>query len=101
MRPFANPQVSLGPSLFTANRDRMLDFARSYSVDRMLAVFRANAGLDTLGARSPRRLGGPGRPNGNLRGHYTGHFLTMLSQAYAGTGEHGLRRQDPHHGRAR
>ena len=29
VQPFANPQVSLAPSLFTANRDRILTFARS------------------------------------------------------------------------
>jgi DUF1680 family protein len=84
VRPFANPQVSLGPSLFTANRDRILEFARSYSLDRMLAVFRANAGLDTLGAQPP---GGWETADGNLRGHYAGHFLSCLALAYAGSGE--------------
>ncbi|GAA2199498.1 hypothetical protein GCM10009787_46740 [Streptomyces bangladeshensis] len=28
-----------------------------------------------------------GEANGNLRGHCTRHFLTMLAQAYASTGE--------------
>ncbi|MFJ7996201.1 hypothetical protein ACIQ7D_03380 [Streptomyces sp. NPDC096310] len=31
----------------------MLEYARSYPADRILAVFRANAGLDTRGARPP------------------------------------------------
>jgi hypothetical protein len=31
----------------------MLDYARGYDVDRLLQVFRANAGLDTLGAVAP------------------------------------------------
>ena len=84
VRPFANPSVDLGPSLFTANRDRILTFARSYSVDRMLAVFRANAGLDTLGAQPP---GGWETADGNLRGHYAGHFMSCLALAYAGSGE--------------
>jgi hypothetical protein len=84
VRPFANTEVSLGPSLFTANRDRILTYARSYPVDRVLAVFRANAGLDTLGAQPP---GGWETFDGNLRGHYAGHFLSCLALAYAGSGE--------------
>ena len=28
-----------------------------------------------------------GEANGNLRGHFTGHHMSMLAQAYAGTGE--------------
>jgi hypothetical protein len=53
VRPFANEQVTLRTSLFTANRDRILEFLRGYPADRMLAVFRANAGLDTRGAQPP------------------------------------------------
>jgi DUF1680 family protein len=83
-QPFANTQVTLGQSLFTANRDRILTFARSYPADRMLSIFRANAGLDTLGAQPP---GGWETADGNLRGHYAGHFLSCLALAYAGTGE--------------
>ena len=47
-----------------------LDFDRAYPVDRILAVFRANAGLDTRGARPP---GGSETADGNLRGHFGGH----------------------------
>lgn len=84
VRPFANDQVSLGPGLFADNRDRILEFLRGYPADRMLAVFRANAGLDTLGARPP---GGWETATGNLRGHYAGHYLSGLALAYAGTGD--------------
>ncbi|MEV0612525.1 beta-L-arabinofuranosidase domain-containing protein [Nonomuraea sp. NPDC050404] len=84
VRPFANSQVTLGPSLFTANRDRILTFLRAYPADRMLANFRANAGLDTLGAQPP---GGWDDATGNLRGHYSGHFLSALALAYAGSGD--------------
>ncbi|MEV6035753.1 beta-L-arabinofuranosidase domain-containing protein [Nonomuraea sp. NPDC052116] len=84
VKPFANSQVTLGASLFTANRDRILTFLRSYSADRMLANFRANAGLDTLGAQPP---GGWDDATGNLRGHYSGHFLSALALAYAGSGD--------------
>ncbi|MET7730169.1 beta-L-arabinofuranosidase domain-containing protein [Streptomyces sp. NPDC005402] len=87
-QPFALDQVVLGPGLFADKRELMLDHARGYDVNRLLQVFRANAGLSTGGAVAPGGWEGlDGEANGNLRGHYTGHFLTMLSQAYAGTGE--------------
>jgi hypothetical protein len=82
--PFANNQVTLRPSLFTANRDRILTFLGAYPADRMLANFRANAGLDTLGAQPP---GGWDTADGNLRGHYSGHFMSALALAYAGTAD--------------
>ncbi|WP_200824189.1 beta-L-arabinofuranosidase domain-containing protein [Nonomuraea solani] len=84
VRPFANSQVTLGASLFSVNRDRILTFLRAYPADRMLANFRANAGLDTLGAQPP---GSWDDATGNLRGHYSGHFLSALALAYAGSGD--------------
>ena len=87
-QPFALDDVALGPGLFADKRELLLDHARGYDVNRLLQVFRANAGLSTGGAVAPGGWEGlDGEANGNLRGHYTGHFLTMLSQAYAGTGE--------------
>ncbi|WCH96255.1 glycoside hydrolase family 127 protein [Streptomyces moderatus] len=88
VQPFALDDVALRPGLFTDKRQLMLDHARGYDVNRLLQVFRANAGLATGGAVAPGGWEGlDGEANGNLRGHYTGHFLTMLAQAYAGTGE--------------
>ena len=86
--PFALDEVSLGKGIFADKRGLMLGYARGYDVDRLLQVFRANAGLDTLGAVAPGGWEGlDGEANGNLRGHYTGHFLTMLAQAYGSTGD--------------
>ncbi|MEV4275116.1 beta-L-arabinofuranosidase domain-containing protein [Actinoplanes xinjiangensis] len=82
--PFSLDEVDLAPSVFTEKRDRMLAYARAYPADRILSNFRAAAGLDTLGAPPP---GGWDDATGNLRGHYSGHFLSMLAQAWAGTGE--------------
>ena len=88
VQPFALDEVALGQGLFAEKRQLMLDHARGYDVNRLVQVFRANAGLPTGGAVAPGGWEGlDGEANGNLRGHYTGHFLTMLSQAYAGTGE--------------
>ncbi|BFO19452.1 hypothetical protein SHKM778_58400 [Streptomyces sp. KM77-8] len=80
--------MTLGPGVFADKRQLMLDHARGYDVHRLLQVFRANAGLSTRGAVAPGGWEGlDGEANGNLRGHYTGHFLTMLAQAHRGTGE--------------
>lgn len=88
LQPFPLEDVALGPGVFAAKRQLMLDHARGYDVNRLLQVFRANAGRSTLGAVAPGGWEGlDGEANGNLRGHYTGHFLTMLSQAYTSTGE--------------
>ncbi|NUT29566.1 MAG: glycosyl hydrolase [Streptomyces sp.] len=88
VRPFPLDQVTLGEGVFRRKRDLMLGYARSYPADRILAVFRANAGLDTRGARPP---GGWETSDGNLRGHYGGHFLSLISQAYADTRETALK----------
>jgi len=92
VRPFALSQVKLAESLFTQKRDRMLSYARGYGgeadvlagPDRVLSIFRANAGLDTKGAQP---VGSWEDGTGYLRGHYAGHFMSMLAQAYAGTGD--------------
>jgi DUF1680 family protein len=107
---FSLADVTLGAaSVFSRSRDAMLHLARIYPVDRVLAVFRANAGIDTLGAEPPGSWEGFGHPDEKawsaqeypgrdqaptenlLRGHYAGHFLSMLSLAYAGTGDPLLR----------
>ncbi len=88
VRPFGLEDVSLGTGVFAEKRKLMLDHARGYDVNRLLQVFRANAGLAAGGAVAPGGWEGlDGEANGNLRGHYTGHFLTMLAQAYRSTGE--------------
>jgi DUF1680 family protein len=92
-------------SVFARARGELLHLARVYPVDRLLAVFRRNAGLDTRGALPPGNWEGfghpdeqawsehdyPGRelaPTANLlRGHYAGHFLSMLAIAAAGSGD--------------
>ncbi|MGW2050457.1 beta-L-arabinofuranosidase domain-containing protein [Streptomyces sp. NPDC001858] len=88
VQPFALDQVALGDGVFRRKRDLMLGYARAYPADRILAVFRTNAGLDTRGARPP---GGWETADGNLRGHYAGHFLTLVAQAYADTREAALK----------
>ncbi|WP_395400810.1 beta-L-arabinofuranosidase domain-containing protein [Arthrobacter sp. UC242_113] len=91
VRPFRLSDVSLGPGVFARKRELILNFARGYDERRYLNVFRANAGLRPLDGVVPLPAGGweglDGEANGNLRGHFTGHHMSMLAQAYAGTGE--------------
>jgi len=92
VRPFALTEVALGNGIFQQKRDRMQHYARNYGSatdifagpDRMLRNFRFNAGLDTKGAQPP---GSWENATGYLRGHYAGHFMSMLAQAYASTGD--------------
>ena len=88
LAPFPLADVELRESVFTRKRDLVLDYARGYDEDRLLSVFRANAGIDPGDAVAPGGWEGlDGEANGNLRGHYGGHFLSMLAQAYASGGE--------------
>lgn len=110
LRPFPMDRVRIADdSAFARARDQMLHLAKVYPVDRLLAVFRSNAGLDTLGAAAPGNWEDFGHPNEQpwgeedypgrenaqtanlLRGHYAGHFLSMLSLAYAGERDEALR----------
>ncbi len=90
--PFGLNQVALGDSLFTQKRDHILNYARNYGSatdvfagpDRILRNFRFNAGLDTKGAQP---IGSWDNATGYLRGHYSGHFMSTLAQAYASSGD--------------
>jgi hypothetical protein len=92
VQPFRLNQVTLGDGLFRDKRDRMLNYARNYGgatdlfagPDRMLSNFRATAGLDTKGAQPP---GSWENATGYLRGHYSGHFMSLLAQAFAESGD--------------
>jgi DUF1680 family protein len=98
VRPFALTAVALGNGVFQQKRDRMLNYARNYGSateilagpDRMLRNFRFTAGLDTKGAQPP---GSWENATGYLRGHYAGHYMSMLAQAYAGTGDDVFKRK--------
>ena len=51
--------------------------------DRLLHTFRLNAGLPS----TAKPLGGWEEPKGELRGHFTGHYLTACALMYASTGD--------------
>ena len=107
VQPFQLDEVSLDGGVFDRAKQGLLEFARNYPVDQMLTCFRANAGLDTKGAqpaggwenfpnnsvdKAREQAWGPSEytrgqnkngADGLLRGHYTGHALSMFAQAYA------------------
>ena len=64
VRPLEPGAVYLGEgSVFERARSEMLHLARVYPVDRLLAVFRANAGIDTRGALPPGTWEDVGHPD--------------------------------------
>lgn len=63
--------------------DRDLAYVRSLDPDRLLYNFRRNAGIATTAAP----LGGWEHPECELRGHFTGHYLTASALLYAATGD--------------
>jgi uncharacterized protein len=85
VRPFPLHRVSIANgTVFAEKRDRVLRYAAAYPVDRVLHNFRVTAGLPRPSGSAPP--GGWDDATGNLRGHFSGHLLTMFAQAYASTG---------------
>jgi uncharacterized protein len=84
VRPFRLDQVSLGDGLLQEKRDRIKQFLREYDERRFLILFNNQAGRP-----NPDGLSVPGgwEEGGLLSGHWAGHFMSALSQAYADQGE--------------
>jgi len=84
VRPFQLYEVTLGDGLFQEKRDRMKNFLRLYDERRFLILFNRMAGRP-----NPEGITVPGgwEDGGQLSGHWTGHYLTALAQAYADQGE--------------
>ena len=70
-----------GPFLRAQKLDRQ--YLLELDPDRLLHNFRRNAGLPSSAAP----LGGWEEPNGELRGHFVGHYLTACALMYAATGD--------------
>jgi len=67
---------------FQGNQQRNLAYLLFLDPDRMLRSFRVNYGLPVRAAP----VGGWESPDSKIRGHVTGHLLSALAWAYAGTG---------------
>lgn len=80
---FMKGEVKLLPgTVFWENRERDIAYLKSINVDQMLYNFREAAGLDTKQAPA---MTGWDSPDGNLRGHTTGHYLSAIALCYRET----------------
>jgi DUF1680 family protein len=89
VRPFEMTQVKLLPSMYTQVADWNRGYMERLATDRLLYNFRQNAGLP-VGDAVP--FGGweapaDGKRGTELRGHFTGHYLSAIAQLYASTGD--------------
>lgn len=72
-----------GSDFFDA-QERMHTYLLSTDTDQQLYNFREAAGLDTRGAEP---MTGWDSPDGLLRGHTTGHYLSALAKCWRATGD--------------
>ena len=94
-KTLVDPKVAIAARAFDLNDVRLLSgpikeylernrkYLLSLDVDRLVHNFRVNAGLPS-GAHP---LGGWEDPNCELRGHFTGHYLSACALMYASTGD--------------
>jgi hypothetical protein len=91
--PFPLKQVKLTGGIYRDAAEWNRGYMHRLDADRLLYNFRENAGLPTLGAKPLADMNAPRvssweHPNDNthateLRGHFTGHFLSALAQLAA------------------
>jgi DUF1680 family protein len=81
--PFGLTEVRLleGPFKHAMELDRQ--YLLSLDTDRLLHTFRLNAGLPS----TAKPYGGWEEPKCELRGHFTGHYLSACALMYASTGD--------------
>ena len=87
VQPFPMTQVRLLAGPFQEAMEWNRGYMQRLAADRLLHNFRVNSGLSS----SAEPLGGweqnsPGR-DGELRGHFTGHYLSATAFLYASTGD--------------
>jgi uncharacterized protein len=90
VEPFPMTQVRLLAGPFHDAQEWNRGYMARLDVPRLLYNFRQNAGLDTGTVANP--FGGweapaDGKRGTELRGHFTGHFLSASAQLYASTGD--------------
>ena len=90
VRPFALNQLKLLAGAYHDAQEWNRGYMRRLDAPRLLHNFRQNAGLPTGTVDNP--FGGweapaDGKRGTELRGHFTGHFLSASAQLYASTGD--------------
>src|SRR4051794_29524206 len=81
--PFDLEDVRLLPGPFRHAMELDQKYLLALDVDRLLHTFRINAGLPS----SAKPLGGWEEPKVELRGHFTGHYLSACALMFASTGD--------------
>lgn len=82
VRPFPMTQVRLTAGPFRDAQELNRGFLQRLPVERLLHNFRINAGLKS----TAQPLGGWEKPDCELRGHFTGHYLSACALMHASTG---------------
>ncbi len=83
VEPFPMTQVRLLPGPCRDAQEWNRAYMYRLPADRLLHNFRLNAGLPS----SAEPFGGWEEPKGELRGHFTGHYLSAAALLYASTGD--------------
>ncbi len=86
-QPFDLGSVRLTDRALLETAERNREFLQGLEIDRLLHTFRLTAGLPT----SAQPLGGWEKPDVELRGHFTGHFLSACALSSSASGDTMLR----------
>jgi DUF1680 family protein len=86
-RPFDLHDVRLRPGIQLTGLETNRKFMMGLDPDRLLHMFRVTAGLPS----SAEPLGGWEAPDNELRGHFTGHYLSACALMWAQTGDPAVR----------
>src|ERR1700746_1795586 len=87
LRPFDLSAVRLRPGAALEALETHRRYLMAPDPDRLLHMFRVNAGLPSSAAP----LGGWEAPDNELRGHFTGHYLSACALLAAQTGDGAIR----------
>lgn len=87
VEPFPLAQVRLLAGPFKDAQERDRKYLLDLDADRLLHNFRLTADLPS----TAEPLGHWEAPNGELRGHFTGHYLSACALMYASTGDEKLK----------
>ena len=92
LRPFAAGEVRLLDGPFKDAQMWNLAFMKRQSPDRLLHVFRVNAGIPS----NAEPLRGWEAPDCELRGHFVGHYLSACALHYASTKDMEIKQRADH-----
>ncbi len=87
VEPFEMKAVKLHNGIYKQTQDINYQYLLHFNTSQLLYNFRANAGLTNEGPS----LSCWENPGSEVRGHFTGHFLSALSLMYSATGDERLK----------